>query len=76
MQKAADTLIKDMFQVKKGASVVITCASLSCMNVVNAVAVSYTHLTFETRFYAVNLYRSGCSVNFVCRRYHCLLYTS
>lgn len=40
MQKAADTLIKDMFQVKKGESVVITCDSLSCMNVVNAVASS------------------------------------
>ena len=30
----------------------------------------YLPHTFETRFYAVNLYRSGCSVNFVCRRYH------
>ena len=26
--------------------------------------------TIETRFYAVKLYRSGCSVRFVCRRYH------
>ena len=30
----------------------------------------YLPHTFNTRFYAVNLYRSGCSVNFVCRRYH------
>ncbi|MEE0742194.1 MAG: hypothetical protein ACLRWH_03755 [Emergencia sp.] len=40
MQKAADTLIQKMFQVKKGESVVITCDSLSCMTVVNAVASS------------------------------------
>ena len=30
----------------------------------------YLPHTIETRFYAVKLYRSGCSVRFVCRRYH------
>ena len=40
LQKAADTLIKDVFQVKPGETVVLTCDSLSCMNVVNAVASS------------------------------------
>lgn len=30
----------------------------------------YLPHSFQTRFHAVNLYRSGCSVNFVCRRYH------
>ena len=24
----------------------------------------------ETKFYATKLYRSGCSISFVCRRYH------
>ncbi len=37
LQKAADTLIGDLFKVKPGETVVITCDSLSCMNVVNAV---------------------------------------
>lgn len=26
--------------------------------------------TIDTRYYSVKLYRSGCSINFVCRRYH------
>ena len=30
----------------------------------------YLPHTIETRFYAVKLYRSGNSVQFVCRRYH------
>ena len=30
----------------------------------------YLPHTIDTRFYAVKLYRSGCSVQFVCRRYH------
>lgn len=30
----------------------------------------YLPHTIDTRFYAVKLYRSGCSVRFVCRRYH------
>ena len=30
----------------------------------------YLPHTIETRFYAVKLYRGGCSVQFVCRRYH------
>ena len=30
----------------------------------------YLPHTIETRFYAVKLYRSGCSVRFVCHRYH------
>ena len=30
----------------------------------------YLPHTIETRFYAVKLYCSGCSVRFVCRRYH------
>ena len=30
----------------------------------------YLPHTIETRFYAVKIYRSGCSVRFVCRRYH------
>lgn len=40
MQKAADNLIKGIFKVKPGETVVLTCDSLSCMNVVNAVAAS------------------------------------
>ena len=30
----------------------------------------YLPHTLNTRFFAVKLYRSGCSVQFVCRRYH------
>ena len=39
-RKQRITLIKDVFQVKPGETVVLTCDSLSCMNVVNAVASS------------------------------------
>ena len=30
----------------------------------------YLPHTIDTRYYSVKLYRSGCSINFVCRRYH------
>lgn len=40
MQKASDTLILDIFKVKPGETVVLTCDSLSCMRIVDAVASS------------------------------------
>ena len=40
MQKAADTLIRDIFKVQPGETVVLTCDSLSCMKIVDAVASS------------------------------------
>lgn len=40
LQKAADTLIRDVFAVKPGETVVLTGDSLSCMPVINAVASS------------------------------------
>ena len=40
MQKAADTLILDIFKVQPGETVVLTCDSLSCMKIVDAVASS------------------------------------
>lgn len=40
LQKAADTLIKDVFAVKKGETVVLTGDSLSCRPVIDAVASS------------------------------------
>jgi len=36
LQKAADTLINNIFKIQPGETVIITCDSLSCMNVVNA----------------------------------------
>lgn len=33
-------------------------------------SVRYLPHTLDTRYYSVKLYRSGCSINFVCRRYH------
>ena len=30
----------------------------------------YLPHTIDTRYYSVKLYRGGCSVNFVCRKYH------
>ena len=38
----------------------------------NTIAYSQRYLPhkLETKFYATKLYRSGCSVDFVCRRYH------
>ena len=33
-------------------------------------SVRYLPHTIDTRYYSVKLYRSGCSINFVCQRYH------
>ena len=52
----------------------ITTKNISEMNpiVMNSITQTQRYLPHEisTRFYAVNLYRSGQSVAFVCRRYH------
>ena len=40
LQRAADKLIKEMFELKEGENVVISCDTSSSMDVVNAVASS------------------------------------
>ena len=40
LQRAADKLIKDMFQLKEGENVIISCDTSSSMEVVDAIASS------------------------------------